>query len=42
VTLDPNMYYGALLKIRPGFSVAQANAELQPILERFAKQLPDR
>jgi hypothetical protein len=39
VTLDPNLYYGALLKIRPGVSVAQANAELQPILERFAQTL---
>lgn len=42
VTLDPKIFYGALLKIRPGVSVAQANGELQPILERFAKQLPDR
>lgn len=42
VTLDPNFYTGAVLKIRPGFSIAQANAELQPMLERFAKQAPDR
>ncbi|HEY6991664.1 MAG TPA: ABC transporter permease [Bryobacteraceae bacterium] len=42
VTLEPNIYYGGLLKIRPGVSAAQADAELQPILERFAKQLPDR
>lgn len=42
VTLEPNIYYGALLKLRPGATVAQANAELQPIFERFAKQLPDR
>jgi hypothetical protein len=25
VTLDPKIFYGALLKIRPGVSVAQAN-----------------
>jgi predicted permease len=42
VTLDPKIGYGASLKIRPGVSVAQANAELQPILERFARQQPDR
>jgi predicted permease len=42
VTLDPKIFYGALLKLRPGVSVAQANAELQPIVEQFAKQLPDR
>jgi putative ABC transport system permease protein len=42
VTLDPNNYYGPLLKLRPGVTAAQANAELQPIFERFAKQTPDR
>lgn len=42
VTLDPNMYYGATLKLRPGVTISQANAELQPVLEQFAKQLPDR
>jgi predicted permease len=42
VTLDPNIYYGAVLKIHPRVTVAQANAELQPILEQFAKQLPER
>ena len=31
VTLDPNIYYGATLKIRPGATLAQANAELQPL-----------
>ncbi len=40
VTLDPNIYLGSLLKIRPGTTYAQANAELQPILEQFAKQSP--
>ncbi|HET7217908.1 MAG TPA: ABC transporter permease [Vicinamibacterales bacterium] len=42
VRFDPHIYYGATLKIRPGVPTAQANAELQPILERFAKQSPGR
>lgn len=42
VTLDPNIYFGATLKVRPGVTIAQANAELQPILEQFAKQTPER
>jgi predicted permease len=42
VTPDPNNYFGASLKLRPGVTVAQANAELQPILEDFAKQSPTR
>ncbi len=42
VTLDPKIYYGLTLKIRPGVTVTQANAELQPILEQFAKQFPGR
>jgi putative ABC transport system permease protein len=42
VTLDPNIYFGVLLKLRPGVTIAQANAELQPILEQFAKQSPER
>jgi len=40
VTQDPNIRYGASLKIREGVSDAQASAELQPILEEFAKQSP--
>ena len=42
VTLDPNIYFGVSLKVRPGVTLAQANAELQPILEQFAKQAPAR
>jgi predicted permease len=42
VRLEPNIYYGVTLKIRPGVSVADANAELQPILQRFAAQTPGR
>src|ERR1035438_2984 len=30
------------MKVRPGATFAQANAELQPILEQFAKQSPAR
>jgi predicted permease len=40
VTQDPNVRYAASLKIREGVSEAKASAELQPILEEFAKQSP--
>ncbi len=39
---EPNIYYGVNLKIRPGVTTAQANAELQPILQQFAKETPER
>lgn len=42
VRFEPNIYYGVTLKIRPGVSTAEANAELQPILQEFAKQSPGR
>src|SRR5215831_20138777 len=42
VSMDPKIGYGMTLKIRPGVSVAQANAELQPIFERYAREQPDR
>ena len=42
VRLEPNIYYGVTLKIRPGVSTADANAELQPILQEFARQSPGR
>jgi predicted permease len=42
VRVEPNIYYGINLKIRPGISTAQANAELQPILQQFASQSPTR
>jgi predicted permease len=41
-TLDPNINFGVTLKVRPGISAERANAELQPILEQFAKQSPTR
>jgi putative ABC transport system permease protein len=42
VKIDPNIRYGVNLKIRPGVSIAQANAELQPILEDVAAHAPGR
>jgi predicted permease len=39
---EPNMYYGATLKIRPGVSTPEANAELQPVVQEFAAQTPGR
>jgi predicted permease len=42
VTQDTHINFGASLKLRPGVTAAQANAELQPILEQFAKEAPDR
>ncbi|HKT47001.1 MAG TPA: ABC transporter permease [Candidatus Acidoferrales bacterium] len=42
VTRDTNIHFASSLKLRPGVTVAQANAELQPILERFAKEEPQR
>ncbi len=41
-TLDPNSGYGVTLKLRPGISVERANAELQPMMEQFAKETPSR
>jgi predicted permease len=42
VTAEPNSYFGASLKLRPGVTVERANAELQTIMERFAKEAPTR
>jgi predicted permease len=39
-TLDPNIFFGTSMKVRQGVTFARANAELQPILEQFAKQAP--
>ena len=39
---EPNIYYGVNLRIRPGVSTAEANAELQPILQEFSKHTPGR
>jgi predicted permease len=40
VSQDPNMGYGISIKLRPGIPRAQADAELQPLVEQFAKQTP--
>ena len=40
VTPDPNIRYAASIKLRPGVNPEQASAELQPIIEEFAKQAP--
>jgi predicted permease len=40
VTQDPKIHYAASIKLRPGVNAEQASAELQPILEEFAKQAP--
>ena len=42
VSLQPNIYFGVNIKIRAGVSTAEANAELQPILQRFATETPAR
>src|SRR5271165_1529095 len=40
VTRDPNIRFGASIKLRPGVSLEQAQAELQPLIEEYAKQSP--
>ncbi|HXT77422.1 MAG TPA: ABC transporter permease [Candidatus Eisenbacteria bacterium] len=42
LTPNPNIYEGASIKLRPGMTVAQANAELQPLFEQFARESPGR
>jgi len=42
VKLEPNNYYGANIRIKKGVAVADANADLQPIIQRFAKENPGR
>ena len=42
VRYEPNIFYGATFKIRPGVPTAEANAELQPIMQAFAAQSPGR
>jgi predicted permease len=41
-TLDPTYGYGVTLKLRPGVSRERADAEMQPLLEQFAKETPTR
>lgn len=42
VTQDPNITFGASIKLRPAVTLAQANAELQPLFEEFARENPTR
>src|SRR5579863_4245928 len=42
VTNDTHIYFNASLKLRPGVTAAQASSELQPYLEQFAKEAPER
>jgi putative ABC transport system permease protein len=42
VTNDPKISFNASIKLRPGVTTAQANAEIQPYLEQFAKESPER
>src|SRR5271170_1406625 len=37
---DPHYYMSAFLKLKPGVSFAQAAAELQPLVDNYAKQDP--
>ena len=40
ITSDQAMMFGVMLKLRPGLSYAAADAQLQPLLDRFAKETP--
>jgi predicted permease len=40
ITNDPTVTFNARLRLRPGISHASADAELQPLLEQFAKETP--
>ena len=40
VTNDPSIQFGPLIRLKPGVTRATANAELQPLLEQFAKESP--
>ncbi|HEX8837092.1 MAG TPA: ABC transporter permease [Candidatus Acidoferrum sp.] len=40
VTQDPNIRYAASIKLRTGVDPEQASAELQPLIEEFAKAVP--
>ena len=40
VTNDSSIQYSPLARLKPGVTFAAANAELQPLLEQFAKETP--
>jgi len=39
-TADPHYYMNAFVRLKPGVSYAAATAQLQPLLDRYAKQDP--
>jgi len=40
ITNDANIEYSPLLRLRPGVTHSAANAELQPLIDQFAKENP--
>ena len=40
ISNDSNINYNPLIKLKPGVTFAAANAEMQPLLEQFAKETP--
>lgn len=42
VTGDPDVYFRTTFKLRSGVTAARADAELQPLLDQFARQSPKR
>ena len=40
ITSDPGITLAPLIRLKPGVTRAAANAELQPLIEQFAKQAP--
>ena len=40
LTEDPHIYEAVSIRLKPGITMAQATGELQPIVERFAKDSP--
>ena len=40
ITNNQNITYGPLIRLKPGVTFAAANAELQPLLDQFAKETP--
>jgi predicted permease len=39
-TSDPNRFVIASLRLKPGVSIEQANARLEPVIQQFAKETP--
>jgi predicted permease len=38
---DHNQYYGLSLRLKPGITYERASAELQPVVEQFAREKPE-